>query len=106
VDCGFWREIAQHAIRIFRANYRWEKPVRSVTVRASSLVPDTIPYQTNLFEDESARQKRMDADAAVDDIRRRFGYFSVQRGLMLTDNVLSHVDAKEAGTIHPRSYFV
>nr|WP_027872401.1 DNA polymerase IV [[Eubacterium] cellulosolvens] len=99
-------EIAQHAIRIFRANYRWEKPVRSVTVRASSLVPDTIPYQTNLFEDESARQKRMDADAAVDDIRRRFGYFSVQRGLMLTDNVLSHVDAKEAGTIHPRSYFV
>lgn len=99
-------EIAQNAIRIFRENYHWEKPVRSVTVRAGSLVPDTIPYQTNLFEDETARQKRMDADAAVDDIRRRFGYFSVQRGLMLTDNVLPHVDAKEAGKIHPRSYLV
>lgn len=29
----------------------------------------------------------MKADAAVDDIRRRFGYYSVQRGLMYMDSM-------------------
>lgn len=36
----------------------------------------------------------MKADAAVDDIRRRFGYYSVQRGLMYMDSYLSKINAK------------
>lgn len=36
----------------------------------------------------------MKMDAAVDDIRRRFGFYSIQRGLMFQDKVLSAVNAK------------
>ena len=43
-------------------------------------------------------------DRTVDEIRRRFGYFSIQRAAMYQDKVLSHLDA---GThmVHPHSYF-
>ena len=36
----------------------------------------------------------MKMDAAVGDIRRRFGFYSIQRGLMLGDTILSTVNAK------------
>ncbi|RHQ88383.1 DNA polymerase IV, partial [Ruminococcus sp. AF21-3] len=39
-----------------------------------------------------------------DEIRRRFGYFSIQRAAMYQDKVLSHLDAG-THTIHPHSYF-
>ena len=43
-------------------------------------------------------------DRTVDEIRRRFGYFSIQRAAMYQDKVLSHLDAGTQ-TIHPHSYF-
>lgn len=46
----------------------------------------------------------MSLDAAVDTIRRRFGYHVIQRGLMLKDTRLSALDAKNDNTIHPHSY--
>ena len=42
----------------------------------------------------------MKVDAAVDDIRRRFGFYSIQRGLMLGDTILSAVNAREEYTLH------
>ena len=43
-------------------------------------------------------------DRTVDEIRRRFGYFSIQRAVMYQDKVLSHLDAG-THTVHPHSYF-
>ena len=40
----------------------------------------------------------------VDEIRRRFGYFSIQRAAMYQNKVLSHLDAG-THTVHPHSYF-
>jgi DNA polymerase-4 len=51
------------------------------------------------------REKMMRADKAVDEIRRRFGFYSIQKGLMLGDNILSKVNAKEEHTVHPHGYF-
>ena len=48
------------------------------------------------------REKQMKMDSAVDDIRRRFGFYSIQRGLMYRDRILSAVNAKEE---HTRSLF-
>ena len=42
---------------------------------------------------------------AVDEIRRRFGFYSIQRGLMYRDRILSAVNAKEEHTVHPHGYF-
>ena len=61
--------------------------------------------QLDMFTDAAMREKQMKVDAAVDDIRRRFGFYSVQRGLMYQDRVLSAVNAKEDHTVHPVAYF-
>jgi DNA polymerase-4 len=43
-------------------------------------------------------------DRTVDEIRRRFGFYSIQRGLTLSDKSLTVVNAKEDHTVHPHGY--
>ena len=99
------REIAEEAFRIFQENYNWQKPIRSVGVRGADLVNDNYWEQIDLFSSVEFREKQMKVDTAVDDIRRRFGFYSVQRGLMYFDKMLSSVDAKAEHTVHPHGYF-
>lgn len=97
-------EIAETALELFRENYKWEKPIRSIGVRASDLTTPCYATQLSLFVDEAYRDKLRRADRTVDEIRRRFGYKSIQRGLMYCDRVLSDVNAKEDHTVHPHGY--
>lgn len=99
------REIAEEAFRLFQENYNWQKPIRSVGVRGADLVNDNYWEQIDLFSSVEFREKQMKVDTAVDDIRRRFGFYSVQRGLMYFDKMLSSVDAKAEHTVHPHGYF-
>ena len=63
-------------------------------------------YQTDLFMSELLREKYLKADLAVTDIRRRFGYNAILRGLMYYDKELSGLDAKaDDHMIHPVAYF-
>lgn len=98
-------EIAVEAYKLFKESYDWRKPIRSVGVRGADLVNDNYWEQIDLFCDFQMREKHMKMDAAVDDIRRRFGFYSIQRGLMFQDKVLSAVNAKEDHTVHPHGYF-
>lgn len=98
-------EIAENAFRLFRANYKWNKPIRSIGVRACDLVSDNYWEQEDLFTDYAMREKQMALDIAVDDIRKRFGYHSIQRGLMYQDKLLSSLNAKEDHTVHPKGFF-
>lgn len=98
-------EIASEAYRIFIENYDWRKPIRSVGVRGADLVNDNYWEQMDLFSSVEQREKQMKLDDAVDTIRRRFGFYSVQRGLMYRDKILSSVNAKEDHTTHPIGYF-
>lgn len=99
------KEIAEEAFKLFKENYRWDNPIRSLGVRASELVTDNYWEQEDLFTDYHLRDKQMALDVAVDDIRRRFGFYSIQRGLMYQDKILSSVNAKEEHTVHPHGYF-
>lgn len=98
-------EIAVEAYKLFKESYDWRKPIRSVGVRGADLVNGNYWEQIDLFCDFRMREKYMKMDAAVDDIRRRFGFYSIQRGLMYQDKVLSAVNAKEDHTVHPHGYF-
>lgn len=98
-------EIAGEAYRIFRENYRWDKPIRSLSVRGADITVDHAYEQRDLSDDFARREKLEKADAAMDEIRRRFGYFSIQRGLMYQDRTLSALDAKSSHTVHPQGYF-
>lgn len=98
-------EIAAEGFRLFKENYDWRKPIRSIGVRGTDLVNDNYWEQIDLFMDVHLREKQMRMDEAVDDIRRRFGFYSIQRGLMYQDKILSAVNAKEDHTVHPVAYF-
>lgn len=98
-------EIAQTAVDLFRASYRWEKPVRSIGVRGSGLVETETGVQLSLYESDIKRDKRERIDEAVDTLRQRYGYMSVQRALMLTDPQLGMINPKDGHTVHPVGYF-
>ena len=66
---------------------------------------DDIPVQLDLFGNQEKKEKLEKLDRTVDEIRRRFGYFSIQRAAMYQDKVLSSLDAQKSHTVHPVGYF-
>lgn len=97
-------EIVQAAYRLFKDNYRWEHPIRSLGVRGCDLVSDDMPYQLDLFISEQKREKLEKMDQVVDEIRARFGYQSIQRAFVYQDKMLAQLNAREH-TVHPQGYF-
>lgn len=97
-------EIATYAMELFRENYNWQKPIRSVGVRVSDLQIDTAPVQLSLFSDQEQRERYHRMDQTVDIIRKRFGFYSIQRGIMYQDKKLSALNAKEDNIVHPCGY--
>lgn len=98
-------EIMKAAMKLFHDNYDWSHPIRSLGVRGADLVTADIPVQMSLFMNEEKRDKQEKMDKAVDEIRRRFGYFSIQRAFMYQDKILSKLDAQGSHTVHPVGYF-
>jgi DNA polymerase-4 len=98
-------EIAEEAMKLFREHYHWGKPIRSIGVRACDLLDASCPVQLDLFISEEKRERLHKMDMTVDVIRRRFGYESIQRGIMYQDRLLSNLNAKEDHTVHPHGYF-
>ena len=99
------KEIAEYAFQLFKENYNWSKAIRSLGVLGADLVTDNYWEQINLFSSVEKREKQMKMDEAVDEIRKRFGFYSVQRGIMFQDKKLSAVNAREDHVVHPRGYF-
>ena len=98
-------EIMNAAMELSRNNYVWSHPIRSLGVRGADLVTADIPVQMSLFMNAEKRAKQEKMDKAVDEIRRRFGYFSIQRAFMYQDKILSKLDAQGSHTVHPVGYF-
>jgi DNA polymerase-4 len=97
-------ELTRAAMILLRENYRWEKPLRSIGIRGTNLVPMNSAVQTTLFENEEQRMKAEKIEYTLDEIRRRYGHHAVNRGLLLLDGKLGLLDAKADHTIHPVGY--
>ncbi len=97
-------EIAHAAMRLFRQNYAWPEPVRSLSLTCSDLVRFDAPVQLSLLCDETRRQRAERAEAAVDDVRRRFGYHAIGRAILLYDDGIGLLNPKEENTVHPVGY--
>lgn len=89
----------QNAYRLYQSN-KPEKPLRSIGVRACQLSLDEN-IQTSLLDEEKSTQRMDDLEHTIDKLRHRFGFFSVRRGIMLTDERLSNLDPKRDHIIHP-----
>ena len=71
--------IAKECIALFDAKWETGKPVRMLTVTASSLESTTSPTQLSLFGEEDRIEKHEKVDAALDAIKQKFGKDSVFR---------------------------
>ncbi len=97
-------EIAETAFDLFQRNYHWDKPLRGVGVRGSGLVDATGGVQLSLYADDIKRDRWEHIDGAMDELRRRYGYLSIQRAIVQLDPLLAGVDPSQH-TIHPVGYF-
>lgn len=98
-------EICDMAMKLLHENYRWQKPLRSIGVRACDLIPATAPRQLKLFEDEANRERQEKLERTIDDIRRRFGHYAICRAVVESNKTLKHISPKDEHTIHPVGYF-
>ncbi len=98
------QEIAEKAMTLFCQQYDWKSPLRSLGVRACDLVTAHDLVQLSWLEDEQRRQRQRQLELAMDQIRSRYGYYSIQRGLMLADRPLSGFNPKEEHIIHPVAF--
>lgn len=94
-------ELAQAAFSLFQSVYRWELPVRAVTVRAISLTDDAAPVQTDLFSDFARHTQQEKIDAAVRNIRARYGKSSIFNACLLCETAIPHGVPEHA--VLPRS---
>lgn len=98
------QEIAEAAYKLYKKNYRWGEHLRSIGVRAIDLRPETEPCQI-CFDCSAEKQEDLEKlESTIDNVRGRFGYYALQRGVMYCDRALSHCDAKGDHTIHPHGY--
>ena len=79
-------------------------PLRSMGIRASDLSRGE-EEQLSLLPERVHQERTNVLEGAVEDVRRRFGYQSLQRGLMLTHRDLSRCNPKEDHVIHPVGFF-
>jgi len=77
------------AMELFKQNYRWSNPIRSLGIRCTDLVPENTVYQLSLFDNEQRRQKFDRLERTVDRIRGQFGQFSLQRAVLMSERLKS-----------------
>ena len=97
--CG---EIAKTAFELFKANVKRPFAVRSLGVTVSGF--DGENSQMTLDETVGNYAKREKVERTVDDIRKKHGYASIQRGLLIHDPDGMHNDIKNSHLIKPARF--
>ena len=98
-------EITAAAVGILAEEWRERRPLRTMGVSVTDFSHNNIPVQLDLFTDQPHRERLGRMEAAVDDLRRRFGPYAVRRAVLLQDQALTGFSPKEDHVIHPYSYF-
>ncbi|HEY8443317.1 MAG TPA: DNA polymerase IV [Clostridia bacterium] len=98
-------DIIKAAMCLFENHYSFDKPVRNVSLTVSSLSCADNSQQLDFFGTKEKLQKAEKLEKAIDEIRRRFGYFSISRATVAQDKTLTDLNPKEENVIHPYSYF-
>jgi DNA polymerase-4 len=97
-------EISKLAMEIFREKAKFDRPLRSLGVRAIDLVPANRNVQMSFLYDYEKQRRMERLEETIDDLRGKFGHFAVQKGMMAASRDLGGHNAKEH-TIHPVGLF-
>lgn len=93
------KSIFQKAYSLYKQNPS-QKPIRSLTVRACSLIPMDF-VQLSFFDDTAELDRQESMESAVDELKNRFGKFVIQKAIMLTDPKLSNISPKDDHITNP-----
>ena len=77
--------IAREAYQLFERSYRWEYPIRSVTVRATNLYSQDLPEQLQFFSDAATVERKEKLENVIEEIRGRFGKYAIQPACLCQD---------------------
>lgn len=94
-------QIADAAFELFKKTYHSTIPVRSLTVCASELIPYYEDIQLDFIGEAVQEQKKESINRTVDDLRKRYGYSTVRRAVVMQDANLGLFNPKETGDAHP-----
>lgn len=97
--CG---EIANHAFELFTSKFSLPFAVRALGVTVSGF--DNGASQLTIDETAGNYEKRERAERCVDEIRKKYGYSSVQRGIVAEDPTEMHNDVKNSHLIKPARF--
>ncbi|MCC8122032.1 MAG: DNA polymerase IV [Oscillospiraceae bacterium] len=97
------RRIGDAATRLILANWTGD-PIRSLGVRGCNLVCDAFP-QMSLLAELQQEQKQEDLERTVQNIRHRFGHFSIRRGSMLPEQTLTNLDIRDKASAQSIAFF-
>lgn len=96
--------ILDKAMELYKRHHLSGVPIRSVGVRATKL-SYADDYKQLSFIDEINRLDRLEKlENTIDNLRDRFGRFSIQRGLMLKDKELTAFDPVNDHIVHPVAF--
>lgn len=99
------KDIFENAIKLFKQNYDFSIPYRSIGVSVSNLSYGKDCTQINLFEDSNYSLKQKAQELALEDIRKKFGYHSISTLRTLEDVKLANFDPKNEHSFFPASSF-
>lgn len=77
------REIAAESVAVFRKKHIWHHPIRSVSVRAIYISPETACEQLDMLYDYAGERRLLELEKTMDSIRKRYGTRSITNGSAL-----------------------
>ena len=99
------QELADVGMDLFRRNYHWERPVRSIGLRGSGLIEAQCSVQLSLYAEDRKRDHWEQIDRTVDTLREKYGYLCIRRALLDCDPLLGRMNVHDDHTVHPVGYF-
>ena len=89
-------EVAETAFRLFCENWPIAKPVRmlGVTISGFDYHVEQMSFG-DFFSDGENRKKKERVENAVFEIRKKYGYATLQRGVVIADEKLSGLDLRK-----------
>lgn len=97
-------KLVKAVILLAKEHISFEVPLRSMSISVSQLISKDAPQQLSLF-DEEEEQEEEQMDIVIEEIRRRFGTFSIRRCSLKRDLELTSFDPLKEHTIHPVNFF-
>lgn len=98
-DCSF--DLFASAYQLLLQNWQEGTPLRSLGVSVSHLSPAGKLIQLSFLPEDAARQKRQILEYTIDDIRKKYGHFAIERAIMHYDRGLGKISPEDEHVLCP-----